>query len=98
MVEGESCYLLRENIKKCMRPREILNKLKWHPELQFEEYTVVYVHRGALRDEKSVSCKEIVRLEHSDFILEGLEGEVHIPYHRVLRILDKDGRIVWRKR
>jgi uncharacterized protein (UPF0248 family) len=77
-----------------MRPREVLNKLKWHPDFKFEEYTVVYVHRGAPHDEKSVSCKDIVRLEHSDFIL---EEETHIPYHRVSRILDKDGIMVWRK-
>lgn len=80
-----------------MRPREVLNKLKWHPDFEFEEYTVVFVHRGAPKNERSVSCEEIVRLEHSDFILVGLDGETHIPYHRVLRILDKDGNIVWRK-
>ena len=83
--------------KYSMRPREFLNRLKWHPDLKFEEYTVVYVHRGAPKNEKSVSCGEIVRLEHSDFILEGEEGETHIPYHRVLRILDRNGKIVWKK-
>lgn len=77
-----------------MRPREVLNKLKWHPDFEFEEYTVVYVHRGAPNNEKSVLCSEIVELEHSDFVL---EEETHIPYHRVLRILDKDGKVIWRK-
>lgn len=80
-----------------MRPREFLNRLKWHPGMDFEEYTVVYVHRGAPKNERSVSCKDITDLEHSDFVLEGLEGETHIPYHRILRILDKKGNIVWRK-
>lgn len=77
-----------------MRPREVLNKLKWHPDLKFEEYTVVYLHRGAPKNEKSISCEDIIKLEHSDFVL--VEG-THIPYHRVLRILDKDGKVVWRK-
>lgn len=80
-----------------MRPREVLNKLKWHPDFEFEEYTVVFVHRGAPENERSVSCEEIVRLEHSDFILEGLDGETHIPYHRILRILGKDDNIIWKK-
>jgi uncharacterized protein (UPF0248 family) len=77
-----------------MRPREILNKLKWHPDFDFEEYEVVYVHRGAPNNEKRVSCRDIVDLEHSDFVLQ--EG-THIPYHRVLRILDKDGTVMWKK-
>lgn len=77
-----------------MRPREVLNKLKWHPDFVFEEYKVVYLHRGAPKNEKVVSCSEIVELEHSDFILP--EG-THIPYHRILRILDGEGRVVWRK-
>lgn len=77
-----------------MRPREFLNKLKWHPDLKFEEYAVVYVHRGAPGNEKEVSCEEIVELEHSDFVL---EEDVHIPYHRILKILDKDKKVVWRK-
>ncbi|MGD2249429.1 MAG: RNA repair domain-containing protein [Candidatus Methanofastidiosia archaeon] len=77
-----------------MRPREFLNKLKWHPEYNFEEYSVVYVHRGAPNDEKTIECTEIIDLEHSDMILE--EG-THIPYHRVKRILDSMGRVVWKK-
>lgn len=80
-----------------MRPREFLNKVKWHPDFVFEEYTVVYLHRGAPKNEKSVPCREIVALEHSDFVLEGEEGETYIPYHRILRILDKNGEIVWKK-
>lgn len=80
--------------RNCMRPREFLNKLKWHPDFEFTEYTVVYVHRGAPKNEKTVSCVEIVELGHSDFILQ--EG-THIPYHRVLRIVDRKGDIVWKK-
>ncbi|MBU7018517.1 MAG: DUF504 domain-containing protein [Theionarchaea archaeon] len=80
-----------------MRPHEFLNKVKWHPDFVFEEYTVVYLHRGAPKNEKSVSCREIVALEHSDFVLEGEEGKIYIPYHRILRILDKNGEIVWKK-
>lgn len=77
-----------------MRPREVLNKLKWHPDFVFEEYTVVYLHRGAPKNERSISCRDIVALEHSDFVL---PEDVHIPYHRVLRILDKEGKVIWRK-
>ena len=77
-----------------MRPREVLNKLKWHPDLRFEEYFVVYLHRGAPKNEKTISCEDIAELEHSDFVT---EEETHIPYHRILRIVDKDGKVVWRK-
>lgn len=78
----------------CMRPREFLNMLKWHPEYDFEKYSVVYVHRGAPNDEKTVSCTDIVDLEHSDMII---EERTHIPYHRIKRILDSQGNVVWKK-
>jgi uncharacterized protein (UPF0248 family) len=77
-----------------MRPRTVLNKLKWHPDFHFDEYFVVYLHRGAPNNEKTISCKKIISLQHSDFIL---PEDTHIPYHRILKILDKNGQVFWKK-
>ncbi|MFQ6088952.1 MAG: RNA repair domain-containing protein [Candidatus Methanofastidiosia archaeon] len=81
-----------------MRPREFLNMLKWHPSYDFKDYSIVYLHRGAPKNEKVIECFKVLRLEHSDFVIEGRFGEVNIPYHRIKRILDKKGKVVWEKR
>jgi hypothetical protein len=81
-----------------MYPRTFLNKLKWHPDFVFEDYAVVYLHRGAPKDEKYISCREIVRLEGGFFIFQDRRfGETYIPYHRIKRILDKEGNVAWEK-
>ena len=76
-----------------MRAREFLNMLKWHPEYNIKGYTIVYIHRGARGDEKRVATDEVVELQHSYFVLETAK----IPYHRIIKILDKNGKTVWRK-
>ena len=42
-----------------MRAREMLNKLKWHPDYEARRYTVVYLHRGAPRNERAIAFDDI---------------------------------------
>ncbi|RZN45179.1 DUF504 domain-containing protein [archaeon] len=82
-----------------MRAREMLNKLKWHPDYEARRYTVVYLHRGAPRNERAIAFEDIDELCTSDFRIVREDGiESYIPYHRVLRIEGPDGKVVWRKR
>jgi len=77
----------------------MLNKIKWHPDYDEDEYQVVYLHRGAPNDERSIPFSSIRSLCTSDFMLLDEDGfEVYMPYHRVLRILDRNGMPVWKKR
>jgi hypothetical protein len=82
-----------------MRAREMLNKIKWHPDYDENEYYVIYLHRGAPKDERSVPFSSIQSLCTSDFMLLDKDGiEIYIPYHRVKRIVDCHGGAVWKKR
>lgn len=64
--------------------KDALARLKWKE--QVPDWTKVFVtirHHGAPNDRKSVSGDRITGLGTSFF---ELDGETHIPYHRILRI------------
>jgi len=82
-----------------MRAHEMLNKIRWHPDYNEDDYTIFYLHRGAPNDEISIRFKDIESLCTSDFMILDLDGfETYIPYHRILRIVDGKGNVVWKKR
>jgi uncharacterized protein (UPF0248 family) len=80
-----------------MLPREILNKLKWSPAFNFENYEVVIVHRGAPSDVKIVKCKDILELGRGFFevLIEG--RKTMVPYHRIKEIREIDGKVIWKR-
>jgi uncharacterized protein (UPF0248 family) len=73
--------------------REILNKLKWHPNYEFFRVLVIYTDRLAETKTGIVSGSEIAEIGHKFLFLKG--GGV-IPQHRVVEIL-YDGKTVWKK-
>lgn len=82
-----------------MPPREILNKLKWSPTFNFENYEIVIVHRGAPGDVKIIKCRDILQLRRGFFevLIEG--KKTLIPYHRIKEIREThgNGKVIWRK-
>ncbi len=79
-----------------MGAREILNELKWHPKLSLQDARVTIVHRGAPGDVRVIDGPDILELEHAFMRVKSPEGEVEIPYHRILRI-EALGKLLWRK-
>lgn len=79
-----------------MGPREFLNKLKWHPDLDLDEAKVTIVHRGAPRDKRVIDGSEIVGLGRGFMSVGSDEEEVKIPYHRILKI-EVPNKELWRK-
>lgn len=71
--------------------REILNKLRWHPEYEFRNVTVVYLDRfqGLLE----LSGTEIEEIGHKFLYL---KSGTAIPQHRIVEIRYR-GEVVWRK-
>ncbi|MCX8172051.1 MAG: DUF504 domain-containing protein [Archaeoglobaceae archaeon] len=71
--------------------REILNKLRWHPEFDFSSVRVIYSDRfqGFLE----FSGSEIQEIGHKFIYLKN--GTV-IPQHRIVEIKHK-GDCVWKK-
>ncbi|MEE9323390.1 MAG: RNA repair domain-containing protein [Candidatus Aenigmarchaeota archaeon] len=74
---------------------ETLNKLKWTGGLAKVE--IVFVHRGAKDDRKTISGRNITSIKRSHFYYRGNDRETFIPNHRVLEIR-MEGKVIWRKR
>lgn len=74
---------------------ETLNKLKWTGELAKVE--IVFIHRGAENDRKTISGRNIISIKRSHFYYRDSDRETFIPNHRVLEIR-VEGKVIWRKR
>lgn len=77
-------------------PRDVLNRLRWESgeEAALVDVRIVYRHRGAPRDERSLEGRSILAVGRS--FLDLPEG-VRLPMHRILRI-EKDGEVLWDRR
>lgn len=80
-----------------MGAREVLNRLKWHPRLKLDDAEVTIIHRGAPGNIRVIKGNEIRELGHAFMRVTSQEGEVEIPYHRILQI-EACGEVLWRKR
>jgi uncharacterized protein (UPF0248 family) len=80
-----------------MGAREILNELKWHPKLSLREARVTIEHRGAPEGVRVIEGIDILEIGRGFMRVQSPEGEVQIPYHRVLRI-EAGKKLLWKKR
>jgi uncharacterized protein len=80
--------------------KNILNRLRWDPRENADNYLITYRHRGAPNDIKQISATRIVKLGKSYFTLnEEAEDETTIPFHRILEIRNlRNGALIWTKR
>jgi len=74
---------------------EALNKLKWTGKL--DKTKIVFVHRGAPGDVKTISGASITCLKRSHFCYKDNGHETHIPNHRILEVR-LEGRAIWKKK
>lgn len=72
--------------------REIINKLRWHPDFDFSKVKIKYIDRPKGYGE--VSGDEILSIG-SMFLY--LQSGVAIPHHRIVEIRYGD-EVVWKKR
>lgn len=77
-----------------MGPRDVLNKLKWHPEFSLGGSSVTIEHRGAPRDRLTISGERIEDLGSGFMKVEREGKKVLIPYHRILKIKSGD-EVLW---
>lgn len=79
-----------------MKPRDVLNKLKWgEGGLKFAKITII--HRGAEGDRRVINGSCISELERGVMVVRSADGEVRIPYHRILKIENHE-KIIWERR
>lgn len=79
-----------------MGPRDILNKLKWHPDFDLDEAKITIVHRGAPRDRKIIDGSNVAGIGNGFMTVKTRQKEIKIPYHRILRIEITD-EVLWRE-
>ncbi len=73
-------------------PRDILNELKWKQDCDLNQAEIWYIHRGAPKDTKIISGKNIVKLEKSFM----KTTTVMIPYHRIFKIIYEE-KIIFKR-
>jgi len=74
---------------------QTLNKLKWTGKL--DRAVIVFIHRGAENDRKTIHGDQITSIKKSHFYYKDRGRETHIPNHRVLEIR-LESEILWKKR
>lgn len=79
-----------------MGPRDALNKLRWHPEFNLRDAKVTIVHRGVPGNARVIEGNDIKELGPAFMRVVTPEGEVEIPYHRILRIEARE-QTLWQK-
>jgi len=75
-----------------VNPKEILNKLKWDEDFDFDSAEIWYVHRGAPNDTMIVYGKDIAKLDSS--FMNTIDGM--ITYHRIFKIV-YDKKIIFQR-
>ncbi|MFA4640045.1 DUF504 domain-containing protein [Pyrococcus kukulkanii] len=73
--------------------KEVLAKIKYDPRENEDDYYIVIEHRGAYGNVRKIPVK-LIELGHGYFFV----GETQIPYHRILKVVRKDGRVIWETR
>lgn len=80
-----------------MGPRDVLNKLKWHPDFRLKDAEITIIHRGAPGDKRVIKGENITEIG-SGFMHVGTDLErVKIPYHRILKI-ETPENVIWERR
>lgn len=77
-----------------MGPRDVLNKLKWHPDFDLNEAEITIIHRGAPRDRLVIQGEDVIELGSGFMKVNRKDKEVKIPYHRIVKIVSGD-KVVW---
>jgi uncharacterized protein (UPF0248 family) len=85
---------------KFMSIRNVLNRICWHPSENRENYEILFIHRGAPNDLRSISAKTIVSVRKQSFEYKENDGSiVYIPFHRIVMIRNiKTREIIWKSR
>jgi len=72
-----------------MSVRDILNRLKWKGDIDFNEIEIWYIDRGAPNNSSVICGKEIEKIGRSFIYTKGKT----IPFHRVIRVVYQDSII-----
>ncbi|WP_230972438.1 DUF504 domain-containing protein [Archaeoglobus neptunius] len=72
--------------------RDVLNRFKWHPELDFSKVRIIYIDRP--RGFSEIRGDDIQKIGHMFLYL---SSGAAIPHHRIVEIRYGD-EVVWKRR
>ncbi|MEM3737215.1 MAG: RNA repair domain-containing protein [Candidatus Bathyarchaeia archaeon] len=76
----------------------MLGKIFWSGSMPVEDFTVTFIHRGAVSDKKTIPFSSILKISRACFTYRSNGEEILIPLHRVLEVKNtKTGVSLWRK-
>lgn len=77
-----------------------MNRLVWDRRENPADYRIMFVHRGAPDDRRSIDASEIIQVGGSSFTyMNADKGETVIPFHRVILIINgESGTVLWKSR
>lgn len=79
-----------------MQPiRSLLNKIKWDPNLNPDEYSIFYLDR-IRKVLIEIEYNDIKKIENEFMILEK-DDEVNIPLHRIRKV-KRNKKLVWERK
>ena len=79
--------------------RDLLNKLIWDSKEDIKDYVIVYIHRGALNDQRQIPAHLIEKVYVGSFLCTIDDEETIIPFHRILEIRNiRTQEVVYKKR
>jgi uncharacterized protein (UPF0248 family) len=73
--------------------KEVLAKIKYDPREREKDYYIVIEHRGAYENVKKIPVG-MIELGHGYFFV----ADAQIPYHRILKVVRRDGTVIWETR
>ena len=85
---------------------DLFERIAWSmPPEQQNGVSILITHRGARNDEKVLSMEDITGFDHGYLRLKKQEGEqgfdyddeISIPLHRVLKVVDAAGNVLYEK-
>lgn len=85
---------------------DLFERIVWSmPPQQRDGICIIITHRGARNDTKTLGMQDITSFDHGYIRLrkqEGEEGfdyddEISIPLHRVLKVVDASGNVLYEK-
>ncbi len=72
--------------------KNLLNKLKWHSEYDFNKVVIWYVSRGMPDGIDSVKGEDVIKMDK--YYIE--TKKAFIPYHRIKKI-EYEGKVLFRR-
>jgi uncharacterized protein (UPF0248 family) len=87
-----------------MNLRNLLHEYKWNSKFiqTQKDLVIIFIHRGAPNDEKSINFSNIIKIQKKFIILREMDklGDyTNIPIHRIKNIINKKTRkIIYQKK